>query len=400
MELKAGYKRTDVGVIPREWRVHTIGGAMKLINGRAFKPEDWKQRGVPIIRIQNLNDPGGTFNYCDTPVLEKHRVEAGDVLFAWSGTTGTSFGARIWNGPTGVLNQHIFKVLADPEKLTPVYSFLILQRVQEEIEKQAHGFKASFVHVKKTDLVKVGLPVPSLREQEAIAEAMSDADALIESLEQLLAKKRNLKQGAMQELLTGKRRLPGFEVKAGHKQTQFGPIPEDWEVARLGALCSMKSGEGITSANIDQGSPFPCYGGNGLRGFAARYTHDGAYALIGRQGALCGNVLGVEGKFFASEHAIVATASAQTDIRWLTVALGEMRLNQYSESSAQPGLSVAKLLALELAYPPTKEEQEAIALILLEMDAEVAALEEKLTKARNLKQGMMQELLTGRIRLV
>ena len=193
---------------------------------------------------------------------------------------------------------------------------------------------------------------------------------------------------------------PGYLCPKGYKQTEVGVIPEDWEVAKLAALCSMKSGEGITSTNIDEFSRYPCYGGNGLRGFTARLTHEGRYALIGRQGALCGNVLGVEGKFFASEHAIVATASARTDTRWLTFVLGEMRLNQYSESSAQPGLSVSKLLNLDLARPPTKAEQEAIAAILSDMDAEIAALETKLAKARQLKQGMMQELLTGRIRLI
>ena len=127
MELKSGYKKTEVGVIPEQWEVYTIGQAMRLLNGRAFKPEDWKQQGVPIIRIQNLNDRDGAFNYCDTPIEEKHRVVVGDILFAWSGTTGTSFGARIWDGPIGVLNQHIFKVIADAEKLTPFYSFLFRQ---------------------------------------------------------------------------------------------------------------------------------------------------------------------------------------------------------------------------------------------------------------------------------
>jgi type I restriction enzyme, S subunit len=162
----------------------------------------------------------------------------------------------------------------------------------------------------------------------------------------------------------------------------------------------MKSGEGITSAKIDQFSEFPCYGGNGLRGFTSSFTHDGSYALVGRQGALCGNVVGVTGKFFASEHAVVVTASPSTDICWLTLALEKMRLNQYSESSAQPGLSVSKLLKLEVGHPSTKAEQEKIATTIADMNSEIATLEVKLAKARNLKQGMIQELLTGRIRLV
>jgi type I restriction enzyme S subunit len=188
-------------------------------------------------------------------------------------------------------------------------------------------------------------------------------------------------------------------VKPGYKQTEVGVIPEEWEVVALGATCSMKSGEGITSANIDQFSQYPCYGGNGLRGFTSRFTHDGSYALIGRQGALCGNVLGIEGKFFASEHAVVVTAHPQIDIRWLTYVLGEMHLNRFSESSAQPGLSVSKVLKLELALPPTKDEQRAIAEALNDVDAMLGALDRLIVKKRDLKLAAMQQLLTGKKRL-
>ncbi len=184
-----------------------------------------------------------------------------------------------------------------------------------------------------------------------------------------------------------------MEVKPGYKQTEVGMIPEDWGVARLAEICSMKSGEGITSPSIDQFSQYPCYGGNGLRGFTTRFTHDGSYALIGRQGALCGNVQGVEGRFFASEHAIVVTGLTRTDIRWLVFVLGQMRLNRYSESSAQPGLSVSKLLNLTLAVPPTKTEQEAIAEVLSDADALIESLEQLITKKCDIKQVAMQELL-------
>jgi type I restriction enzyme S subunit len=241
---------------------------------------------------------------------------------------------------------------------------------------------------KLNKVVCSGIPVlaPPLAEQRAIAAALSDVDALLEALTRLIAKKRDIKQAAMQRLLTGHTRLPCF-----HGQ---------WESKRLAALCSMKSGEGITSESIDQFSKYPCYGGNGLRGFASRATHNGRYALIGRQGALCGNVLGVEGQFFASEHAIVVTASATTDVQWLTYVLRRMNLNQYSESSAQPGLSVSKILNLEVAAPPTKDEQTAIATVLSDMDAELAALESRRAKTHALKLAMMQELLTGRTRLI
>jgi type I restriction enzyme S subunit len=298
------------------------------------------------------------------------------------------------------INQHIACLRLHPEKADSRFQayYLASYGPQRRFAEMTDVGAKSGINL--TTVGKLKLLRPPLPEQQHIAEALSDSDALIESLEQLVTKKRHIKQGAMQELLTGKTRLPGFEVKSGCKQTDAGMIPEDWELERLAAICSMKSGDRITNSNIDQFSAYPCYGGNGLRGFTKRFTHDGRYSLIGRQGALCGNVLGVEGKFFASEHAIVVTASARTDIRWLTFVLRKMRLNQYSESSAQPGLSVSKLASLDVVHPPTKAEQEAIAAVLSDMDTEIAALEAKLAKTRHLKQGMMQDLLTGRIRLI
>ena len=191
----------------------------------------------------------------------------------------------------------------------------------------------------------------------------------------------------------------GATEHAGYKRTEAGVVPEDWETTPLRRICSMKSGESITSADIDDTSRFPCHGGNGLRGFTDRFTHSGRFALIGRQGALCGNVVGVSGRFFASEHAVVVTALQQTDIGWLTYVLRGMCLNQYSESSAQPGLSVAKLLLLDVARPPTRAEQRAIAAVLTDADALIGSLEALIAKKRAIKRAAMQQLLTGRTRL-
>ena len=188
------------------------------------------------------------------------------------------------------------------------------------------------------------------------------------------------------------------DVSLGYKWTEVGAIPRDWEITSLGRICSMKSGIGITSASIDEFSRYPCFGGNGIRGFTERFTHSGRFSLIGRQGALCGNVVLVEGKFFASEHAIIVTASAKTDTDWLFFVLDRMHLNEFSESSAQPGLSVSKILLLPVACPPLLE-QNAIAEALSDSDALIESLEQLLTKKRQIKKGAMQELLTGKRRL-
>ncbi len=188
-------------------------------------------------------------------------------------------------------------------------------------------------------------------------------------------------------------------LRPGYKQTEVGVIPEDWKCSSLDGICGMKSGVGITAEQIDDFSKYPCYGGNGLRGFTDRFTHDGKHPLVGRQGALCGNVVWAEGQFFASEHAIVVTTSPQTDSRWLCYVLGQMRLNQFAESSAQPGLSVSKILKLRLAAPSVKLEQSAIAEALTDADALIESLQKLITKKRDLKQAAMQQLLTGKTRL-
>jgi type I restriction enzyme S subunit len=190
-----------------------------------------------------------------------------------------------------------------------------------------------------------------------------------------------------------------MKVKPGYKKTEVGVIPEEWEVKPLAVVSSMKSGEGITTSRINQHSQYPCYGGNGLRGFTSRYTHDGAFALIGRQGALCGNVVGVSGKLFASEHAVVVTPRQGTNIQFLTYLLGEMRLNRLSEASAQPGLSVSKILQLSVGMPPTEAEQRAIAAALSGVDGLLGGLDRLIAKKRDLKQAALQQLLTGQTRL-
>jgi type I restriction enzyme S subunit len=189
-----------------------------------------------------------------------------------------------------------------------------------------------------------------------------------------------------------------MEINPGYNRTEVGIIPKDWKVVNLNSVCSMKSGIGITSLNIDNFSQYQCYGGNGLRGYTKNFTHEGKFALIGRQGALCGNVVYVQGKFFASEHAIVVTPRLNNNILFLNYILKYMNLNQYSESSAQPGLSVSKILRLKLAIP-AEPEQDAIAKVISDTDSLLEKLDQLIVKKQNIKQATMHQLLTGTIRL-
>ena len=390
--IPAGYKQTEVGVIPEDWEVKALNDlADKIMVGIASAATHaYRDRGIVMFRNQNikpgyLDDSDLLYIAEDYEVTFRNkRLKAGDLLTARTGYPGTTSivpsqyeGAQSF---TTLITRPRLGVI-DPEYLC---IFINSESGQAYFEQNQIGGGQKNVNAGSLKNLPVAFP-PTDAEQQAIAEALSDADALIESLEQLVAKKRHLKQGAMQELLTGKKRLPGFSG--------------EWSVKTLGALCRMKSGEAITSESVDEYSEYPCFGGNGLRGFTKSFNHDGNFALVGRQGALCGNVLVATGKFFASEHAVVVTPNRDTDVFWLARVLIRMNLNQYSESSAQPGLSVSKLLVLECHTPP-HAEQAAIAAVLSDIDAEIAELETQLAKTRALKQGMMHKLLTGEIRLL
>jgi type I restriction enzyme S subunit len=249
---------------------------------------------------------------------------------------------------------------------------------------------------------KVPFP-PTLAEQQAIAGALSDADAWIESLEQLIAKKRQIKQGTMQELLTGKRRLPGFSGK--------------WKAKRLGELGSFYSG-GTPNTSIPE-----YYGGDiawitssdcnsgCIRSVAGRLTPAGVAnsatkwvvpgtVLMALYGATAG-VVAISKIDATINQAVLAMKLDSQDSSFMFQKLSMMKdwIIQTYTQGGQPNLSGAIVKSVELESP-AYDEQVAIATVLSEMDTEIESLESKLGKAREIKQGMMQELLTGKIRLV
>jgi type I restriction enzyme S subunit len=239
------------------------------------------------------------------------------------------------------------------------------------------------------------IPLPPTRaEQEAIAAALSDADALIESLEQLLAKKRQIKQGAMQELLTGKKRLPGFSG--------------EWEVKRLGSIAEIIMGQSPSSSHYNnKGDGLPLIQGNAdiydrktiKRVFTTEITKRGY------SGDILMSVRAPVGEISRATFDIClgrGVCAIRYPNEWLYHALiaQEPAWAKLSKGSTFDSVNSTDLKGFVIAVPDDQSEQTAIAAILSDLDAELAALEDKLEKYRKIKQGMMQELLTGRIRLI
>lgn len=423
-----GFKQTEVGIIPKDWMVINIAKTMKLINGYGFKPSQWEKEGLPIIRIQNLNDSHAPYNYFTGVIDTKFHIKKGDLLFAWSGSKGVSFGARVWQGKKAILNQHIFKVIPDENFVTASYSYYVLRKVQEQIEKMAHGFKSSFVHVKKGDLENTPLPIPPKKEQTAIANVLSDTDTLITKLEHLITKKHSIKTATMQQLLTGHTRLPLFAKRPdgtlkSYKFSELGRIPEDWEVRPLGYLLNDSPRYGINAPAVKLGRNIPVYiritdiSDNGYfrptekvgvnSPLSDSYILQEGDIVLARTGASVGKSYlykPEDGTLVYAGFLIKITPDQrslnskflfqflQTQQYWNWIATNSMR-------SGQPGVNGSEFASLPIPVPP-KKEQTAIASILSDMDAELEALEQKLSKIRDIKQGMMQQLLTGRIRLL
>ncbi|MDO1529182.1 restriction endonuclease subunit S [Fulvimonas sp. R45] len=168
-----------------------------------------------------------------------------------------------------------------------------------------------------------------------------------------------------------------------------------WEWKTLTHVCDMQAGKFISASEISE-SPYegsyPCYGGNGLRGYTSTFTHSGKYPLVGRQGALCGNVQYAQGDFYATEHALVSSPKIGIDVDWLCYTLDGLQLNQFATGQAQPGLSVDVLKSVPCAVPETEIEQQKIADCLTSLDEVIASQGRKVEALKAHKRGLMQQL--------
>lgn len=197
-----GTKPSELGEIPVDWEVVTLGTASSFINGRAYSLHEWENSGTPVIRLQNLTGRGDEYYYSNLQLPEKQYCKYGDLLFMWSAT----FGPVIWRGPKAIYHYHIWKIACEVG-YSQSYLFYLLDDMTEKL-KRSSSSGGTMLHVTKEKMESTKAAFPSYEEQTAIDTILSDMDAEIQALEQRLGKTRQIKQGMMQELLTGKTRLP------------------------------------------------------------------------------------------------------------------------------------------------------------------------------------------------
>ena len=253
--------------------------------------------------------------------------------------------------------------------------------------------------VNKSSFNSVKIEVSPLPIQRAI---VSKIEALFSDLDNGIA---NFKKAQEQLKIYRQSVLKkAFEGGFTNENVVAGELPNGWNLKMISDLCDMKAGYFIKADEINsefEDGLFPCYGGNGLRGFVKSSTHEGIFPIVGRQGALCGNVHLINGKFHATEHAVVVTVKNEVDVKCLFYKLTEMKLNQYSTGTAQPGLSVNKILPIEIIYPSTFSEQtqivQEIESRLSVCDKMEQSINESIEKAEALRQSILKKAFEGKL---
>jgi len=420
MEVRRGYKQTEVGLIPEIWECSNFTEVTDVITcGIAATPKYvTESQGYAFLSSTNIKDGRilwNNYKWIDKnlhkQLYRNNPPRRGDILYSRVGTIGEAAVIDV----DFEFSIYVSLTLIKPKRgLDSSFLKHLLNSIPYKKRAKEQVYLGGGVGNLNVDVVRLyPILVPPLPEQEAIAGALGDADALIESLEQLLAKKRQLKQGAMQELLTGESRLPGFSG--------------EWEVKRLGDVGD------ITSAGVDKKSR-PGEVPVRLVNYLDVYRKDFLYSddlnhwvtAPPHQARRCavqkGDVfftpssetrddIGISAVAMEdisdaafSYHVVRLRLKEQWDLCFRTYAFKTRAFLSQAETLCDGNgtryvISQGKFRSMTVQVPPVLE-QTAIAAILSDMDAEIAALETKLTKARQLKQGMMQELLTGRIRLI
>jgi type I restriction enzyme, S subunit len=383
-DIPKNYKLTEVGVIPTDWDVKKLSELTSLItNGFVgIVKSQYTEDDDGVIYIQGYNVEENSFNFRGIKKVtfqfhkqhSKSCLQEGDLLTIQTGNVGlTTIVPKELEGT----NCHALIISRFKKaKSFPKYFSLYLNSNQGRARLKEIEVGTTMKHINVGDMIHFLVPVPNKTEQTAIATALTEADALISGIEKLIAKKRDIKQGAMQKLLSP---------------------TEGWAVKTLGEVLKIKHGKSQKEIE-DVSGQYPILGTGGLMSYGNQFLYDKPSVLIGRKGTI-DKPQYMDTPFWTVDTLFYTEINEKHNAKFIFYMFNLIDWYSYNEASGVPSLNGKTIEKIERSFPPL-EEQTRIATILSDMDAEIATLEKKLEKYRAVKAGMMQNLLTGRIRLV
>jgi type I restriction enzyme S subunit len=424
-----------VGEIPEDWKCSSLGEIIKLQGGYSFNSKTFTKGGVPVIRISDIKK--GIINLNDSVYVSEGNVSDdfvvsyNDILIAMSGATTGKTGVYK-NKTKAYQNQRVGRFeVKDKEKTLQSFLRQLVKSTMFQKKLSVLLEQGAQPNISGTQIESLVFGYPKTKkEQNLIANVLSDTDSLITSLEKQIAKKKLIKKGTMQELLTGKKRLPEFDSGQGYKETEVGMIPEDWRLSSLATLTKLFTKQtGFDYSAYIKPSLIKLKKKNHIpfiqnKDFKNKWINlitdfyiplevarnfpkillDEKSLLISISGSI-GNVGVYELEklaFIGGAIAILKFNDARV-IDWVMYYLnsiqGQNQLVGNVKSGSHKNLILEDIRKIQIPLP-TLKEQTAIANALFDMDSEIEALEKKLEKYKKIKEGMMQKLLTGKIRLI
>lgn len=392
--------------IPNSWEWVRLGNIAQAINGDRGKNypkrEEYVSSGIAWINTGHITDDGylnaDKMNYITRDKydsLRSGKIQRNDLLFCLRGSFGKV--ARIEPFYEGAIASSLAIIrLFDTALREYIFIYLKSPQAVNELNKYANGTAQPNLAAK--DVLKYLIPLPPLAEQQRIADKVSALFAQLDVIDKAYEEYRELQQSmkskllelAIQGKLTDQRDEDGdaralFQdiqeekkrLIAEKKIKKEKPLPEieadeipfeiptNWMWVRIGDIFTLQSGKSIKANEIsvkqDDEYRYPCFGGNGIRGYVKAFNREGDYPIIGRQGALCGNINFSAGKFYATEHAVVTDGYSKVNTYWAVIFLKALNLNQYATATAQPGLSVTKINTVLIPLPPLAEQKRIVA---------------------------------------
>jgi type I restriction enzyme, S subunit len=385
-QLPDGYKQTEIGVIPEDWKCVELDQLNPFItSGSRGWADFYSEYGDPFVRITNMFRDSISLDlqdlrYVNLPVDanegKRTQLYDSDLLISITADIGIiSYVDKRLQKPA-YINQHIALVRFDKEKVNSQFISYFLSHESSQKWFRGGTDQGAKAGMSLITVRKIKAAVPPLEEQDAIAHALSDIDALIESLDRLLTKKCQIKQGAMQELLRSK---------------------DGWEKKYIGDVLTISHGRSQHEV-VDENGDYPILASGGEIGRAKKYLYNKPSVLIGRKGTI-DKPQYMDQPFWTVDTLFYSVIHEPNDAKYIFYQFCLIPWREYNEASGVPSLNARTIHSIEITLPPP-EEQIEIATILSDMNAEIDSIEAKLTKTRQIKQGMMHELLTGRIRLV